>query len=685
MKNKILYTLGLSVALSSNLVFAEPEVTGKLTLEVAKFNNSYTSTETSSVSTATSHGKDTFKNEKSARIYIDGEANQLRDGATYHVELQGYNNSEALDRFDGPETDTQRDVLREAYIDTSYNDWMLRLGKQQVVWGTADGIKLLDAINPTDYTELVQNQMEDSRIPVWMINAEKDLEDGSNFQVIVSDPKANYIPGLSKSSGAARTHSNSDRGHAFIMKGVDSITGRTNGFLNAVGDIGKTAYIFNNGFTTLANSYASTVGEFMNNEVPSFAAHQTACLPDSSAGCSAADLAAYANSSAQSTTNVINATTIAATQTDYSTYGSNANEGGTNPDTVFAYMTDATFATFDAFSNATAKYVVDHDTDKPNLGLRYKNTTDGGTNYSLNFMRRYDSNPYVSMQWESSTGTKLIQDVSTYTGLGQDANEPAYGTYFNADQEDRVYRTLTLTDADNNSYGYQSGGGGNTLVVEAPVLAFYEKLNEVTSIGGSLDTTIETQGLGPVVFRAEALYTKDEMMPTVDRNKLAYGDLPGGLTMKKSDTFKYVLGFDITALTNMMVSTQFIQMRNLDFVDNNTDADGNACGSKVNCGVYTGDMATLHLTNGLQKAEENKEFYSLFLSKPFGESGQHRWNNIFMYEENGGKWNRLDFEYTIDDNTVATLEFNKYFGNKDTQFGQFKDSSNTQIGLKYIF
>ena len=88
MKNKILYTLGLSVAMSSNLVFAEPEVTGKVTLEVAKFNNSYTSTETSSVSTATSHGKDTFKNEKSARIYIDGEANQLRDGATYHVELK---------------------------------------------------------------------------------------------------------------------------------------------------------------------------------------------------------------------------------------------------------------------------------------------------------------------------------------------------------------------------------------------------------------------------------------------------------------------------------------------------------------------------------------------------------------------------------------------------------------------
>jgi hypothetical protein len=75
----------------------------------------------------------------------------------------------------------------------------------------------------------------------------------------------------------------------------------------------------------------------------------------------------------------------------------------------------------------------------------------------------------------------------------------------------------------------------------------------------------------------------------------------------------------------------------------------------------------------------------LFFSKPFGESGQHRWNNITIYEENGGKWNRLDMEYTIDDNTVATAEFNKYWGNENTQFGQFKDSSNIQIGLKYTF
>ncbi|MEJ2394690.1 MAG: RNA polymerase-associated protein rapA, partial [Candidatus Thiodiazotropha sp.] len=70
------------------------------------------------------------------------------------------------------------------------------MGKQQVVWGTADGIKLLDIINPTDFRELNQNSMEDSRIPIWMINAEKNIGDNSNLQLIVSQVEENKIPGL---------------------------------------------------------------------------------------------------------------------------------------------------------------------------------------------------------------------------------------------------------------------------------------------------------------------------------------------------------------------------------------------------------------------------------------------------------------------------------------------------------
>ena len=66
-----------------------------------------------------------------------------------------------------------------------------------MVWGTADGIKLLDIVNPTDYRELNQNAFEDSRIPVWMINAERYIGERGNVQLILSQAETNKIIGRS--------------------------------------------------------------------------------------------------------------------------------------------------------------------------------------------------------------------------------------------------------------------------------------------------------------------------------------------------------------------------------------------------------------------------------------------------------------------------------------------------------
>jgi len=43
--------------------------------------------------------------------------------------------------------------LRECYLDVLTDRLDLRLGKQQVVWGTADGERILDLVNPLDYRE----------------------------------------------------------------------------------------------------------------------------------------------------------------------------------------------------------------------------------------------------------------------------------------------------------------------------------------------------------------------------------------------------------------------------------------------------------------------------------------------------------------------------------------------------
>ena len=166
----------------------------------------------------------------------------------------------------------------------------------------------------------------------------------------------------------------------------------------------------------------------------------------------------------------------------------------------------------------------------------------------------------------------------------------------------------------------------------------------------------------------------------MSKTKLSGGDLVGALQMKKADRMQLVLGADITAMTNMLISAQFIQISNLDFIDSETE--------------YTTDYATMHLSNGFQKGTKDKNFYSLFFSKPFGASGEHRWNNITMLEEGVGEnaiWNRFDIEYSIDDDTQATFEYNNYSGNVNTQFAQFGSkrpsgaSSTIQVGVKYSF
>ena len=692
MKNSKLYLIILSTALTSSMALAEPQVTGKLTYESARFTKSGA---TNGVSTT--HDKDIFKNELSARIYIDGDLDALKEGSTYHLELQGYNNDKAVTDNDGHDSYTQRDALREAYVDTSYEDWSIRTGKQQVVWGTADGAKLLDIINPTDFTEMAQNQMEDSRIPVWMINAEKPTEDGGNFQVIISQPKENIFAGLNRNINTS-TRSNgayvygtgisdtaaigTDSGHPFTLLGPDSITGKTNGFLNIVPDMGSVATLFGGNFVALGSSNVTGLQNSLLNyfTVAGFTSGATLQQLDDNFAALQRSIGGVASGSETSFTDLNFATGLDMALggngdlTVYNTvknsmtgkealayfgnlFGSNLYNSDASLNSAFEYMDRTPFTTFDTFINAKSRYKYDMPTDSDvDYAMKYSNTTKNGINYSLNYAYQFDKNPIIDLYWENDSGTRL---TTTKTNI-------------------------TLTDGTKTAKLSMSGIG--SAADEAATLVFDQKVKRIHNIGGSFDMAVETDNLGPVVIRGEAVYMKDTYSPVMDRGSLSIGDLPAALTMRKGDRFKYVLGADITALTNMMVSVQFIQDRNLDHIDSNKDWNSETCSaSATNCGVYTTDYATMHLTNGFNKAEKNKDFVSLFLSKPFGESGQHRWNNITMFEDTGGRWNRLDVEYTIDDNTIATAEYNKYWGDKNTQFGQLEKSSNIQVGLKYTF
>jgi hypothetical protein len=74
--------------------------------------------------------------------------------------------------------------LRELYWETFADNSFWRIGKQQVVWGEADGLKLLDVINPQNFREFVMDDFDDSRIPLWMFNAEFTLTENGVLQVL---------------------------------------------------------------------------------------------------------------------------------------------------------------------------------------------------------------------------------------------------------------------------------------------------------------------------------------------------------------------------------------------------------------------------------------------------------------------------------------------------------------------
>jgi hypothetical protein len=673
--NKKIHSLLLVLAVST-ATYANVEVTGKIVNETASYQSNGTN-----IGARASHNEDTFKSATEARIYVDGDMNS----STYHFELQGFSDSEnSLSDYNKNEDYTQRDMLREAYIDTNVElpyagDISFRLGKQQVVWGTADGMKLLDMINPTDYSEMAQNSMEDSRIPVWMLNAEKTFDDGGNFQFIISQPKENIFAGLNRNIdtsvrdnltpvgtsyvAASAIGGNldvslgnnspaNDQGHPFMMKGVDSIVGYRNGFLNLVPDIGSVAQRFANEFDKTG---AGSLAGFTHTSVGAFAQYSPGFI---AANFSNSYSIIQANASlgydgsgilygfgGSYDTNLMDAT-------HSSQYGWGKPGGA---DSAFEYMANTSFATFDAFSGAKSRYVYNMP-EGVDVAMRYKNSTEDGSNYSINYSYSYDKNPIIDLSWRNSDGEKLFVDRNL---------DPAYGqlTY------------LTLSDSRGNRYGSYADGSS----MGEATLYFEEQQARIHNLGASYDTTLETSFIGPMVLRAEALYQKDTRSPVIDLTALSIGDLTSALTMVKGDRFKYVLGADITALTNMMVSFQFIEDRNLDFVDT-TSTINSTTGDK-----YTTDYATMHMTNGFNKAAENKNFYSLYLSKPYGASGQHRWNNITMYESGGGVWNKLDTEYTYNDNVVFTAEWNNYGGDGNTQFGQLDHASNYQLGVKYSF
>jgi len=69
--------------------------------------------------------------------------------------------------------------LREAYLDMYFDAFDVRIGKQQIIWGKADGVFITDIISPKDLSEFLLRDFDEIRMGVTGVKADYYLGDNT--------------------------------------------------------------------------------------------------------------------------------------------------------------------------------------------------------------------------------------------------------------------------------------------------------------------------------------------------------------------------------------------------------------------------------------------------------------------------------------------------------------------------
>jgi hypothetical protein len=84
--------------------------------------------------------------------------------------------------------------LRELTLEKSIGRAFFRIGKQQIVWGTSDGLKVLDRVDPQSFREFILPPFDQSRIPLWAASAELPVGPATLQLVWQPDTSVDKIP-----------------------------------------------------------------------------------------------------------------------------------------------------------------------------------------------------------------------------------------------------------------------------------------------------------------------------------------------------------------------------------------------------------------------------------------------------------------------------------------------------------
>ncbi|MEM1434746.1 MAG: DUF1302 family protein [Pseudomonadota bacterium] len=84
--------------------------------------------------------------------------------------------------------------LRDAYLRWRGDSFSVRLGKQQLVWGSLDGIKVLDVLNPQSFEQFILEDFDQSRIPLWSAHTEFSAFNWRIEAALIADDTSHFIP-----------------------------------------------------------------------------------------------------------------------------------------------------------------------------------------------------------------------------------------------------------------------------------------------------------------------------------------------------------------------------------------------------------------------------------------------------------------------------------------------------------
>jgi Ca2+-binding RTX toxin-like protein len=288
------------------------------------------------------------------------------------------------------------------------------------------------------------------------------------------------------------------------MKGVDTITGQVNGFVNIVPDLGSVAVGFTGEFSTLAGS-GTTVASF-------------------------GSLVEVSNSS-ENTTLITGAELLATTYNTNLVPTTNLIEWpAEESDSAFEYMDSATFATFDTFVGAKSK------SGTYKLDGVVSNIADFAIftpAYKYGFLDGYS---YLSLHWENGTGgvLEVVEQtneiltpklISTTTLFLQDNSGSTYGGQANL--VDSTDMSATLVFEEINPGDVTSEEVTQVVATDASFKVFEDALS-----------AIDGYSVGDRIVNIA-------YVPVIDKEKLSIGDIAGAFKMEQVLVTTNDLGIDM--------------------------------------------------------------------------------------------------------------------------------------------